>query len=234
MTNSTATGLMAFWADIDADYEKRFLEWHNCEHMPERVAIPGFREGRRYHGIGDAPAYLMMYLTERPAVLKSDHYMERLNEPTPWTSESLTHFRNPSRNIYGLIAEHGDATPNDAPYLISVRFDMAQGAEDQVRSAIERDVLPGWCALPPVGRARFYGINAAISGIETAERGIYGGGPGAQRYLLLVDCALPGAAESAEWRTIWTDLARAEHGGEAVIAHVIQEAFWIDYVLAAP
>ena len=38
-------GLMAFWADIDRDYESRFLEWHNCEHMPERVSVPGFREG---------------------------------------------------------------------------------------------------------------------------------------------------------------------------------------------
>ena len=51
MTHAEPAGLMAFWADIDTDYEMRFLEWHNCEHMPERVSVPGFCEGRRYRGI---------------------------------------------------------------------------------------------------------------------------------------------------------------------------------------
>ena len=51
MTRAEPAGLMAFWADIDPDYEMRFLEWHNCEHMPERVSVPGFCEGRRYRGI---------------------------------------------------------------------------------------------------------------------------------------------------------------------------------------
>ena len=107
MTAPAATGLMAFWADIDPAYEPRFLEWHNCEHMPERVSVPGFVEGRRYHGIGSAPAYLMMYLTESAEVLQSDAYLARLNDPTPWTTDSLGHFRNPSRNIHDLRAGLG-------------------------------------------------------------------------------------------------------------------------------
>ena len=68
MTPAEPAGLMAFWAEIDADYEMRFLEWHNCEHMPERVSVPGFREGRRYRDVGDAPWYLMTYLTENAGV----------------------------------------------------------------------------------------------------------------------------------------------------------------------
>jgi hypothetical protein len=43
-------GLMVFWADIDADYLPRFQEWHNTEHIPERISIPGFNVGRRYRG----------------------------------------------------------------------------------------------------------------------------------------------------------------------------------------
>ena len=38
----TGTGLMAFWAEIDESYVDRFRQWHNCEHMPERVSVPGF------------------------------------------------------------------------------------------------------------------------------------------------------------------------------------------------
>ncbi len=42
-----ATGLMIIWADIDLNYVLRFQEWHNCEHVPERMSIPGFLRGRR-------------------------------------------------------------------------------------------------------------------------------------------------------------------------------------------
>ncbi|MDP7547459.1 MAG: hypothetical protein QGF20_09215, partial [Alphaproteobacteria bacterium] len=100
MKREGSLGLMAFWADIDHDYTLRFQEWHNCEHIPERISIPGFNVGRRYRGIGDAPKFLMFYETDTAAVFASEAYMARLNDPTPWTQESLPHFGNPSRNIY--------------------------------------------------------------------------------------------------------------------------------------
>ena len=224
MAQPTPRGLMAFWADIDADYEHRFLEWHNCEHMPERVSVPGFQEGRRYHGIGDAPAYLMMYFADNAEVLQSAPYVARLNDPTPWTQESLTHFRNPSRNVYDLALEAGDGGLIAAPYMVSIRFD----APDPTLDAIKHRLLPGWATLDGVGRVRFYAINAAVSGIETAERSIYGGGPVAQPYLLLVECTLSETAESDDWQAAWAD---ATDGGNAV-AHTLAERFWIDYALA--
>ena len=192
MTNGEPAGLMAFWADIDSGYEPRFLEWHNCEHMPERVSVPGFREGRRYCDLGGLPRYLMMYFTESAGVLGSDAYTERLNHPTPWTRESLGHFRNPSRNVYSVLAEHGRTSLREFPYLISVRFD-----------------------------------------IETAERGIYEGGPGSQCFLLLAECACPGVAETEEWRAAWACLDASQTGDGAAIVHAIREAFRIDYVLPA-
>ena len=233
MTPAEPAGLMAFWAEIDADYEMRFLEWHNCEHMPERVSVPGFREGRRYREIGDVPRYLMMYLTENAGVLGSDGYLERLDDPTPWTRESLGHFRRPSRNVYTLIAAHGDTSLRESPYLVSIRFDLAPAAADELRTSIRDDLLPGWTALPQVGRVKLYGIDAAISGIETTERGIYEGGPGSQRYLLLAECARPEVAESGDWQARWAGLGQGMAGGSAPVAHVIRETFRIDYVLPA-
>ncbi len=224
MAQTTPNGLMAFWSDIDTAYERRFLEWHNCEHMPERVSVPGFREGRRYHGIGDAPAFLMMYFTDTADVLQSAPYVARLNDPTSWTQESLTHFRNASRNVYDLVAEAGDGGLVAAPYIVSIRFD----APAQTLDAINTRLLPGWAALDGVGQVRFYGINAEISGIETAERGIYGGGPGAQQYLLLVECTQSETADRDDWKAVWND---ATENGEAV-AYALKERFWIDYALA--
>ena len=233
MTHGEPAGLMAFWADIDSGYEPRFLEWHNCEHMPERVSVPGFREGRRYRDLGGLPRYLMMYFTESAGVLGSDAYTERLNHPTPWTRESLGHFRNPSRNVYSVLADRGQTSLRETPYLISIRFDIAPAADARIRSSIRNALLPEWKALPEVGRVRFYGIDALVSGIETAERGIYEGGPGSQCFLLLAECAHPGVAETEAWRAAWAGLDASPTGDDPAIAHAILEAFRVDYVLPA-
>ena len=234
MTQTEPAGLMAFWADIGPDHEARFLEWHNCEHMPERVSVPGFREGRRYRELGGSSRYLMMYFTENADVLGSSEYMDRLNHPTPWTRESLGHFRNPSRNVYTVLAGHGRTSLREFPYLISIRFDIAPDAHGRIRPLIEGGLVPGLATLPRVGRLRFYGIDAAVSGIETTERGLHAGGPGSQRFLLLAECAQPDVAESGEWRALWADLDGSMADGNSPIAHVIREVFRIDYVLTAP
>lgn len=231
MAHAEPAGLMAFWADIDSDYETRFLEWHNCEHMPERVSVPGFREGRRYRDLDGSPRYLMMYFTENADVLGSDGYMVRLNDPTPWTRVSLGHFRNPSRNIYAVLADHGRTSLLEAPYLISIRFDIAPAAEGRIRSSLRNALLPGWAALRDVGRVRFYGIDAVVSGIETAERGIYEGGPSSQCFLLLAECARPDVVDTEDWQALWTGLDEGMTGDSPPIVHVVREAFRIDYML---
>ena len=233
MAHDEPAGLMAFWADIHRGYEPRFLEWHNCEHMPERVSVPGFREGHRYRIVGETPRYLMMYLTEGADVLESDAYIERLNHPTPWTRESLGHFRNPTRNVYTLLGARGRVSLREAPYLISVRFDIAAPAEPRLRAAVQDDLLPAWVASPEVARVRFYGIDAAVSGIETAERGIYEGGPGSQRFLLLAECARPDVVETEGWRASWAGLDTGSGDDSPAIAHVTREAYRVDYVLPA-
>lgn len=184
----TGTGLMAFWADIDADYLQRYQEWHNCEHIPERVSIPGFREGRRYRLRGREGAFLMMYETEAPETLSSDAYLAALNAPTVWTREALTHFRDPVRNIYRLQDSSGAPGPFAAPWIASLRFNAAELPERW---------FSGLRAAPDVTRLRLYSVDEDISNIMTSERSVYGGGPGEQQYLLLVETATPEAAKAA-------------------------------------
>ena len=46
MNEASARGLLAIWANVDPDYQLEFVRWHNCEHVPERVAIPGYADAR--------------------------------------------------------------------------------------------------------------------------------------------------------------------------------------------
>jgi len=213
---SQGSGLMAFWTRIESRYLDRFREWHNCEHIPERVSIPGFLCGQRYLGRGTNDYFLMMYETREPAVLSGPDYLARLNAPTAWTRESLQHFREPVRNIYRLRTALGKTDLFRAPCLVSARFNAVSPDETLVeRVAREQGVV----------RTRLYEIDGDISGIQTSERKIYGGGPGGQRYLLLVECAIGAGDDGGPLRDIlagagWRDM--------------ILDAFFVDYVLARP
>lgn len=195
MPNSEdCTGLMAFWADIDADYLLRYQQWHNCEHIPERVSIPGFVEGRRYRALDDRPHFLMFYETQTTSVLASDAYMAALNQPTPWTREALSHFRNPTRDIFTRLAVVGSRKTSAAPYITSLRFDLPEGAET------ETDYVGRWvnaaAEIKQVERVRLYKVDAAIGNMATSERKVHGGGPGKQTYLVLIEESVPPTAET--------------------------------------
>jgi hypothetical protein len=86
---------MAMWHDIAPESEDDYNAWHTIEHMPERLGIPGFLRGRR--GVNwdlDRHRYLTVYESESLASLSSHAYLERLNNPTEWTSRVAPAFRN--------------------------------------------------------------------------------------------------------------------------------------------
>ena len=70
MEKEKREGLLVIWADIDEDYRHTFRMWHNCEHVAERVTLPGFCAGYRYEGIDSAPNYIMFYETVDSKVLR--------------------------------------------------------------------------------------------------------------------------------------------------------------------
>jgi hypothetical protein len=219
---------MAFWADVDAANALRYQEWHNCEHIPERISIPGFNVGRRYRGIGPAPNFLMFYETDNAAVFASDAYMARLNDPTPWTQECLTYFANPMRNIYGLEAEAGRAAPIEAPYIHLFRFNLAAKAVPWLRA----EWLPAVTALDEVHRGRIYAVDEEISSIMTSERQIYGGGPGQQKFLAMFETSQPHTSRLPAWQRAE---AACPDSAEQLAARsdVFIESFWLEIALYA-
>jgi hypothetical protein len=40
--------VMINWSDVAPEHRGACYEWHSREHMVGRVALPGFRRGRRY------------------------------------------------------------------------------------------------------------------------------------------------------------------------------------------
>jgi hypothetical protein len=92
--------------DIDPALEVDFHRWYEEEHLPERMAIPGFLTARRFQAIEGAPKYLALYDLESPAVLQAEPYLRITGaNKSPWTRRMESKFANAKRNVYVGISE---------------------------------------------------------------------------------------------------------------------------------
>src|SRR3954467_14351479 len=74
-------------------------DWHTHEHLPERLSIPGFLRGTRWVALRGGMRYLVLYEVEELATLRSAGYLERLNNPSPWTASMMPHYRGMTRGF---------------------------------------------------------------------------------------------------------------------------------------
>src|SRR5262245_16470505 len=84
-------GLLLTMTEPPPAMEDEFNAWYDDEHLPERLAIPGFRSAQRW--IADLPAgkgkYLATYELDSLAILSSKPYLEKFQNQSPWSKRCL-------------------------------------------------------------------------------------------------------------------------------------------------
>jgi hypothetical protein len=160
-------GAVCIWHDLVPEATDEFYQWHNREHMPERVAIPGFLRGRRYIAIAGAPAYFNLYEADHAETLGGKDYLDRLNAPTAWTQRVVPSFRRVARSICRVAFSEG---VGQGGFMLTQRFDLPAAHRAEALDALRTRLLP-----PLVGRKGIAGVHLcvadeAISRIPTAER----------------------------------------------------------------
>jgi hypothetical protein len=100
---------IAIWCQIDAPLRAEHDAWHSGEHLPERLAIPGFLRGRRCRAADEAAAwpYFILYEVRDAPVMTSAAYLERLNNPTPWSRKMFASCRL-SRTLCRVVESRGN------------------------------------------------------------------------------------------------------------------------------
>ena len=73
-------GLLLTLTEPPPAMEEEFNAWYDEEHLPERLAIPGFRSARRWVS---GRTYLATYELDSAAVLQSAAYLARFHNQTP-------------------------------------------------------------------------------------------------------------------------------------------------------
>jgi hypothetical protein len=96
---------IAMWWDVPAEVQGEWEHWHTHEHMPERLSIPGFLRGSRWVS---RSSYFVLYEVADLDTLTGGAYLERLNNPTPWSRKMMPHHRNMVRSLCSVRARFGD------------------------------------------------------------------------------------------------------------------------------
>jgi hypothetical protein len=162
-------GAIIIWNDVTQDGRDDFYEWHLNEHIPERLAIPGFLRGSRYIALSaeTRPEFLTLYETVDAAVATSKPYLARLNAPTPWTKRATAHFRNTSRALTRTILSSGCGMGG---IIGTLRFDGSDSGQEFFRRVEQhRDTLVAISRLPRISSVRLCMTDIAASGAKSVE-----------------------------------------------------------------
>ena len=154
------------WNDVTAEGREEFYRWHDREHVPERLALPGFRRGRRFVRPGHSPEWFTMYEAADVSALVSPQYLARLNAPTPTTVSALRHFRNTSRAVCRLVHSVGSSTGGQ---LLALRLRVPPGRSDELCRDLRARAFPQAMTETGVVACHLYAADQSASFVHTAE-----------------------------------------------------------------
>lgn len=223
------SAFVIMWHDIAPHSDAAYNLWHTQEHMPERIALPGFLRSRR--GLNralDRQVYFTLYECDDLGSTVSPDYQRSLNFPTEWTQRIAPHFRNfkrmscetvfsRSRGVGGSIATFRADLPagTDSP-----------GALDSLAPAMEEIAgLPGVTGMH-IGVPRPNFTNG-----ETTEVQIRPPMTEPDFSVVIVVEGIGLAEIAAEQQGIETILARA--GLTDIVAQSYDMAYMLDIATAA-
>src|SRR5215212_1412868 len=144
-------GALVIWNDVVSGSEGEFDRWHIKEHMPERLAVPGFLRVRRVAADAKESRYFTLYETASVATLGSPPYLARLNDPTPWSRELFPLWRNTTRTACRVTASMGQGIGG---WVATVELGPEPGRDEELRGGLTELVLPRLVEHPGVVAAQ--------------------------------------------------------------------------------
>ncbi len=162
---------VAIWFQTTPDVRAELEDWHTHEHMPERLRIAGFLRGTRWIAQSGEPSYFVLYEAARLATLTAGPYLERLDDPTPWSRRMMPHHHHMTRSACRVRATFGAGV---AQAMATVRFSGKLSSK-------EIEGLPGRKGITSAHILHAQAQAAA----PTEEQKIRGGDAAADRVLLI-------------------------------------------------
>jgi hypothetical protein len=170
-----------------------WIDWYDTEHIPQRLALPGWIGGSRWMAADGSPRSLGLYDLESAEVLDSPEYQAILADAaSPWTKR-MHRLRDaparPSRRHECVqLAPGQELAPPDGDYLLLVTTDVDPAAEAEFNDWYDREHLPGLRDVPGVLSARRFLVTNASDRLR--------------RYLATYHLQDPQVHRSPAWRQV--------------------------------
>ena len=192
-----AKGILIAAMNFSDVADDEFHDWYDTEHIPERLAVPGFINAERWIGATNARDSLALYDLDSASVLHSPPYMAVGGaNGSPWTKRVTGR----TRSIIRLEGEQilpGDALApvGQAAALLFISMNVVPEHENEFNEWYNIEHLPALGGVPGVLAARRYRGTGAT-----------------QRYCAMYHFANPDVPNSAAWKTAantpWTERMR--------------------------
>lgn len=156
-------GFLAIWSDVEPARETDYLHWLTREHTSERMGVEGFRAVRVFRALIDGiNRFLIIYELDAPEALAGKSYLDRLNDPTPWSRRIMPILGNFVRGGGRRARSEGigrggyiAALPSDAPLL-------------------DRDVVAALAAQDRIAAVHLLETDEARTAVQTNEKNLRG------------------------------------------------------------
>ena len=192
-----AKGILIAAMNFSDVAEDEFHDWYDTEHIPERLAVPGFLNAERWLGAANPKDSVALYDLDDVSVLQSAPYraVGRANG-SPWTKRVTGRTKSIIR-LEGEQIRPGDALAPVGPAaaLLLIAMNVEPEQENEFNEWYNTEHLPQLGAVPGVLAARRYRGSGAT-----------------QRYAAIYHFANPDVPNSAAWKTAantpWTERMR--------------------------
>jgi hypothetical protein len=192
-----AKGLLIAAMDYSDVAEDEFHDWYDTEHIPERLAVPGFLNAERWLGSANPKQSVALYDLDSVGVLQSAPYKAVGGaNGSPWTKRVTGRTKSLIR-LEGEQLRPGDALApvGQAAALLLIAMNVAPEAEAEFNEWYNTEHIPALGAVP---------------GVLCARR--YRGAGATQRYAAAYHFANPDVPNGAAWKsaggTPWTEKMR--------------------------
>jgi hypothetical protein len=127
-------GFLLAMMEPSSSFEEEFQDWYDNEHVPERMAVPGFETGQRFVCQSGFPRYVAFYDLSSLDVLRSPAYLQAHGKGvSPWTlrvrARTYGRYRFTGTQVYPGQANLGDK--GAAVRLMILRFRKVVAADQE-------------------------------------------------------------------------------------------------------
>ncbi|MFA7581202.1 hypothetical protein [Castellaniella sp.] len=133
-------GMLITLIDIAPADEPGFNHWFDKEHLPERVHIDGFIDGRRYRALRGEPRYLTLCATRSVDVLDGPAYQHAIAHPTEQTRLYISRFQRGTRSIVSVKHSAGEGHGASLAFITIARDPSGQLPDAHIPALLEHIV----------------------------------------------------------------------------------------------